>query len=89
MLLALDFVRVLDDRLLAIDLELLELVAEHAFDGLALVSLGNCLDGARYSYVLLGDVRLLKEFLVATLSNRYLVSGFHQPESSFGSIVGC
>lgn len=40
-LLALRLVRVLDDRLLAVDLALLQLVAEHALDRLAFVRVGN------------------------------------------------
>lgn len=44
-LLALRLAWVLYDRLLAIDLELLQLVAEHALDGLALVRLADLLHG--------------------------------------------
>lgn len=44
-LLTLRLARVLYDRLLAIDLELLQLVAEHALDRLALVRLADLLHG--------------------------------------------
>lgn len=44
-LLALCLARVLYDRLLAIDLELLQLVTEHALDGLALVRFADLLHG--------------------------------------------
>lgn len=45
MLLALGLTRVLYDRFLTIDFELLQLVTEHALNGLALVRLADLLHG--------------------------------------------
>ena len=47
MLLPLRLGGVLDDRLLAVDDVLLQLVAQHALDRLALVGLGDLLNGVR------------------------------------------
>ena len=52
MLLTLDFVRILNDRLFSVDLELLQLMAEHSFDGFALVTFSNGLDDGCYSVIL-------------------------------------
>ncbi len=51
-LLALNFVRVLDNRFLAVNLKLLELVAQHTLNRLALVALGDRLNGIRHCRIL-------------------------------------
>jgi hypothetical protein len=52
MLFTLDLIRVLNDRLFAVDLKLLQLVAKHSFDRFALVTLSNRLNNAGYCVIL-------------------------------------